>query len=290
MDIDILDQLDYKLSNFNAFETLGIFNTEIRHSNVLGWLLNPNENHGLGDTFIKKFVQHVFYNTERVISNSNFTLFDVSLMNYSDFFVRREWQDIDVLVISEINKIVIIIENKVWSKESKYQLKKYFTIVNNEYPDYHKLFLFLTPDGEAASDGENWLSIDYSFVLEILSNSMLLKRNALSSSVKDFLEQYMEIIRRYIVGDEELEKICRDIYFKHQKALDLIFEYKPDTYSEIANYIQENVTNEENIIIDHSNKTYIRFTHKALDDCIPLAGRGWTRTKRLVLFEIQNKD
>ena len=30
-------------------------------------------------------------------------------------------------------------------------------------------------------------------------------------------------------GDEKLAKICEEIYAKHKKALDLIFEYKTNT-------------------------------------------------------------
>ena len=37
-----------------------------------------------------------------------------------------------------------------------------------------------------------------------------------------------------IVGDEKLAQICRQIYTKHQKALDLIFENKPDKASDVA--------------------------------------------------------
>lgn len=57
MDMEIFEQIEAKLSDFNAFETLGVVNTEIRHSNVLAWLLNPRENHGIGDVFIKKLIQ-----------------------------------------------------------------------------------------------------------------------------------------------------------------------------------------------------------------------------------------
>lgn len=62
MDIDVLDDLNSYLTDFNAFETLGIVNTEIRHSNVLGWILDPHENHGMQDTYLKKFIQHISYN------------------------------------------------------------------------------------------------------------------------------------------------------------------------------------------------------------------------------------
>ncbi|SES13160.1 PD-(D/E)XK nuclease family protein [Salipaludibacillus aurantiacus] len=41
MEIELLDQIETKLSVFNVFETLDIYHTEIRHSNVLAWLLKP---------------------------------------------------------------------------------------------------------------------------------------------------------------------------------------------------------------------------------------------------------
>lgn len=32
---------------------------EIRHSNILGRLLDPNENHGFGDAVIRGFLNHI---------------------------------------------------------------------------------------------------------------------------------------------------------------------------------------------------------------------------------------
>jgi hypothetical protein len=57
MEIEILDDIESKVSVFNVFETLGLFHTEIRHSNVLAWLLKPQENHGLGESFFKNLLQ-----------------------------------------------------------------------------------------------------------------------------------------------------------------------------------------------------------------------------------------
>lgn len=37
------------LNKFNPFKVLRIQDTEIRHSNVIVWILNPNENHNLSD-------------------------------------------------------------------------------------------------------------------------------------------------------------------------------------------------------------------------------------------------
>ncbi|MFA9397435.1 MAG: PD-(D/E)XK nuclease family protein [Clostridiaceae bacterium] len=288
MDMEIFEQIESKLSRFNVFETLGLVNTEIRHSNVLAWLLNPKENHGLGDVFIKKFIQTLFYLNKNIVLKSNLTLFDISLMDYYDFNIRREWRNIDILAVSDENKLVLVIENKIWSKESNHQLKKYLDIVDKEFSGYSKIFVFLTPYGDSPSDENNWIIFNYKSVFDILSKSIELKSESLSSSVKIFIEQYLEILGRYIVGDSELEKICREIYYKHQKALDLIFEYKPDIYFEISEFIGETLEKYPNIIKDNSTKTYIRFITEDLDKIIEKKGKGWTASNRILLYEVQN--
>ncbi|AWI43334.1 hypothetical protein BJG88_00295 [Staphylococcus nepalensis] len=54
-DVDILNEIQANVDNFNVFEILGTINTEIRHSNMLAWLFNPNEVHGLNDLFINNY-------------------------------------------------------------------------------------------------------------------------------------------------------------------------------------------------------------------------------------------
>ena len=54
------DKLDLGLKNPNIFQILRISKNEIRHSNFLSWLLDPNESHKLGDIFLKRFLREVF--------------------------------------------------------------------------------------------------------------------------------------------------------------------------------------------------------------------------------------
>ena len=56
LDIECLEPLAEWTSKFNLFDILKITRTEIRHSNMLSWLLNPSENHGLGDSIIRGFM------------------------------------------------------------------------------------------------------------------------------------------------------------------------------------------------------------------------------------------
>ena len=58
-DIDF-DKLELGLQTPNIFEILKISKTEIRHSNFLSWMLNPNGSHQLGDVFLKRFLREVF--------------------------------------------------------------------------------------------------------------------------------------------------------------------------------------------------------------------------------------
>lgn len=287
MNINILDEITSRFKQFNVFETLGAVDNELRHSNVIAWFLNPNENHGLGDIFIKNFVQKIAYDYSELTNCGTLTFFEASMMDYSDFYVLREWKNVDILAVSEKNKVVIVVENKVWSKESKYQLEKYYHIIQQEYPQYQALFLFLTPMGETASDEANWIAVDYTIILDILQKALSVKQENISTEIKLFIQQYMNVLRRYIVGDNELEKICKDIYYKHQKALDLIFAYKPDVYSEIADGIKDYLKSKQGIILDDSNKSYVRFTTEKLDKKIAKKGEGWTSSKRILLFELQ---
>ena len=121
-----LESLEAKLNEFNPLKVLKVDQYEIRHSNVISWLLSPNENHKLGNSFLKKFSAEVIINNENI--ETSFTVFDTEEMIYHDFELKREWQDIDILAVSHFNKLCMIIENKIYAKESKGQLKKYYDL------------------------------------------------------------------------------------------------------------------------------------------------------------------
>ena len=59
LDISCLNALDNWKDEVNIFDVLKVTNTEIRHSNILAWLLDPNENHGIGDSFLKEFITKI---------------------------------------------------------------------------------------------------------------------------------------------------------------------------------------------------------------------------------------
>ena len=168
-DADCLDSLSKWTNEFNIFDVLGVSRAEIRHSNMLGWLLDPNENHGLGDSFLYGIISKISQN----IGTDN-ALHFLSSDLYT-FNVRREWNHIDILLVSNHSKLVLAIENKVGSREhnshgrNESQLVIYKEVIQSQFKDYTRVFVYLTPDGDSPSD-DDWVVLNYSDVVNVLEN------------------------------------------------------------------------------------------------------------------------
>ena len=290
LDIECLDPLAEWTSKFNLFDILKITRTEIRHSNMLSWLLNPSENHGLSDSIIRGFIQYV-----TTTFPENIDVFDTLLMDCHDFTIQREWRNIDILAVSSNEKFVLCIENKIDSGEHDNQLNRYRKIVEDTYPDYGKMYIFLSPEGVEASEPDYWCSMSYQDVLGIIENAR--RKTKLLPDVELLINNYIDAIRRDIVGDERLVQICAEIYAKHKKALDLIFENKPDRALEVANIlkswaIEKTESGEIEVVLDKCSKSFIRFKTKTMSEILPDSkeeSSGWN-TKNHYFYEIRNFD
>ncbi len=288
LDIECLDPLSEWTSKFNLFDVLKISRVEIRHSNMLAWLLNPNENHGFGDAILRGFIQFVVTSF-----SSDADIFDTLLMDCHDFTVQREWHSIDILVSSSKEKFVICIENKIDSGEHDNQLNRYRKQVEDTYPNYQKMFIYLSPEGGEASDPDNWCAMGYQDVLSIVENAQ--RKTKLLPEAQLLVDNYTATIRRDIVGDEKLAQICAEIYAKHQRALDLIFENKPDRAAILAEVfrawcIEKQGKGELIFCPDKSVKSFTRFKTKTMSEILPDSPEslsGWG-TSNYYFYEIKN--
>ena len=268
LDIDCLDELLPWSEKFNIFDVLKVSRTEIRHSNMLGWLLDPNENHGIGDLFLRLVLQQLVRND----SNGRYDVFQLLLQDYYSYVVYREWKNIDILLLSTEHNSLIAIENKVGSHEHSNQLNRYREILQKEFPTYTQAYVFLTPDGEKPSDAENWDVMTYGDIVDILDT--VLMREDMAPDVKLMLQNYVAVIRRDIVDDQQLIEICNKIYNKHRKALDLIFEHRINHSNLISDTIRRTLNEiaaAGEIVFDDPGKsnTFIIFYTPAMDRLLP---------------------
>lgn len=267
LNIDILDELKLYVEQTNIFDILKISNVELKHSIMLAYIFNPNENHGLGSKPIELFFKMLAQNK----GIDNLDVFELLDIDYDDFNVIREYKNIDILFKSSKNKIIVCIENKIWTSEHDNQLNRYKEIIDNEYENYKKIFLYLTPYGDLPSDN-NWHYISYNDIVSILDQIDI---DNINPKVKLLIHDYKNMIRSKIMNDNELKELCNKIYRKHKRAIDLIIENKEDDiyyfYSIINEYLLK--LNDNGFIKynekDSSPKT-LRFSTKSLEKVFPL--------------------
>lgn len=281
-----LDQLEALTERFNIFEVLGAVRVELRHSDFLAYLLNPNQNHGLGSTFLRRLLQQILLEAS---TSQSIRPIDLELWDLDDVEVRREWQRIDIFLLDETNRFAVVIENKIKSGEGQDQLKRYLTDVTNQYQGYRILAIYLTPDGIVPSL-QTYIPVSYQTLCMILEKILESRKSTLGLEVYTLIQHYTQMLRRYIVSDTELSELCRTIYRKHQRALDLIFEYRPDLQGEIRDYLVEILSSTPDIVILRNGKTEVDFIPTSWDVKELSQGTFQTVSNKLLFFYIQNSQ
>jgi hypothetical protein len=285
-----LESLEDALSEFNLFEALGSINSEIRHSNFLGWIFDPNNNHGLGDIVVKRFLQRAL---NLIQPSHELNAVGLDLMDLSDLEVRREWYNIDLLLISPTNKLAIAIENKIGAAESKGQLERYKKRVETEFPaseNWKTRFIFLTIDGTAASD-ESYIAMPHSQIVDLLESVARNRREALADDIEMAINHYTQMMRRHHMENSELISLARKIYAKHKTALEYIFMHRPDAWSDTRKVLITRLKADSRIQLDASidRTIYVRCFSREWDkwETFLNQGTGWKSagSDQFLLFE-----
>lgn len=277
-----LEELSLSLHSPNFFSILNVTKAEIRHSNFLAWLMTPNESHNLNIIFTKWFLKEIF-SSEKIVWANEFLL---DTINLNSIKVYREWKNIDILILHE--EFVVVIENKIDSSEHSRQLKKYSKIVDEFFPDLNKAFVFLTIEGLSPRDNEDanqYISINYGLIRSIVEIILSVYKNSLSQRIQYYIEDYLLVLKRYVMKEHESVKLAQELYKNHKEAIDFIIENIPDKMAEIREIIEDTIF-EEGYVLETCNKYYARFLTKKLSSIIPKTGiYGW-KGKESFLFEV----
>ena len=274
------DKLDLGLKNPNIFQILRITKNEIRHSNFLSWLLDPNQSHKLGDIFLKRFLREVFSSDKF----GDLDQVDVEGMDLSKVEIQREWKNIDILI--KLENVVVCVENKVLSKEHSDQLRRYKEIIENQFPNHHQTFVFLTPEGDNSEDeSETYEPISYEFIVESLDRIISVYGESLNEQVKNYIKDYITIINRELMGTDKLTELSKKIYQNHKELFDFIIDHKPDVLDGVKSIFEKQIQ-KRGWILGSQGKSYLRFTTPKISELtyINQNSNGW-RNKESFLFE-----
>lgn len=219
------------LSYFNPIKIMGISKNELRHSAILAWLLNPQENHGLGDEFLKLFLTSSMQ-LEAKDRDEHFPLI-LSQNSLIATEVRTEWNNIDILLINREHGWVIIIENKLYSKQHSEQLQKYYNIINNEFAEVDELKthgIFLTLYEEEPED-ERYSTYYHGDIIDLLDGLLNNLNRPLSKEVSIFIHHYLEVLHEETGFDkraQEISKLARSLYRDHKNVIDHLYILKKE--------------------------------------------------------------
>lgn len=269
---ECLSELSERANELNMFEVLKVEKAEIRHSNIIAWLLDPSEAHGLGASFLRELIKAVIkskdndygddysYEGEEIEKNIvEWTLTDFDTVN-----VKREekagdrYADIVVRATANNKNYLLAIENKVSSKESTDQTKTYYKELIKENADLNA-FVFLSPSGEVPKD-KHWYVLTYEDIISALDIAR--KNRTLSDKANLILDDYVKSVKKHIIGDEGIIKLCDEIYSNHKDAIDYLMKHDKDDDLAVAIWEQHRTSFEllkENIEpIDSKVGRYIR--------------------------------
>ena len=283
----LVDQLNFGLKRPNIFEILKISSAEIRHSNFLSWLLDPTAGHGLGSLFLQKILRRIFSNEK----SANYDEFYVDEINFSKIEIHREWKhfssgqrnSLDILI--KHPEFIVAIENKIWSTDADSQLKNYKKMVEQCFPSHQGkcVYVYLTPEGLPPTDlsiATDYIFLSYRTIIEFLKNMIEIYEGGISSAVAQYINDYITILSRELMGEEELATYAKKIYKSHKELLDFVYKYgKTDAFREAFDIFIEDLpydktsTRANNWItfIPSSWKTYLILQKKYLkNDLFPV--------------------
>jgi hypothetical protein len=226
---DDFGKLQSKLNRLNIFKITGMGTREIKHSNTIAWFLNPSENHSLGSLFSKRFIYRLFETNQDYFNNRNVNILELMISDLDDLEVIREQENnIDILIKSRNHNFILCIENKVWSGLSDEQLDKYHKYITKKYVSYNKIFVYLSPCGyevpvDKSENPDEWISSSYSNIVNILRSILKLD---IEQKIRYIISDYIDLLEmERIVENPELNHLLKNLYEKHNDAINLLFEY-----------------------------------------------------------------
>lgn len=224
-----VQRLSVLLGRFNPFEVLKIGHYELRHTNTLAWLLDPDANHGLGDTFLRAFIAQLGpFNGTEPLANRFETAADQSVT------VRREvrlnqlhkeasaaerldlvedgepMQDGAIDILIDGDGWGLAIEAKVRNGEGPGQLQNYLGALTNYAAEGKFVPVYLTINGDPPSV-EGWMPANWQEnVIGPLENALKIRQD-LHPDIRFFLGSYLQTLKQHAGDGNDAETLAADL-------------------------------------------------------------------------------
>jgi hypothetical protein len=268
------DLAEYTGENFNLFDAVGIYQDELSHSAMLGYLLNAKGKHGQKDTFLKLFLEEI----------KNLQFGDVQTLTLKEFNSEKshvivekhvgkvnhddaEGGRIDIIINEGKNNIII--ENKIWADDQKQQLLRYYNY------DKNAPIIYLTLNGKEPSEfstdkkvnqNVQFVCVSYEdHIINWLGNCI--KEMANKPIIRESLNQYLVLLKQLTkqnTNSKMEDEIIELMLMNKQNIISskLIFEsynnaiikLKKSQVKTLISILKKNGINEDDISIDRAKR------------------------------------
>jgi hypothetical protein len=234
----IIGELDARFRKLNFFRAVGAARAERRHSDFLGFLLDPFETHNLADGFLKAWL-HSSLNAPLHGTLSDSTADRIRRLladDLRDSEVERERGYIDLLVLNRRMRVALIIENKVDYYEREGQLARYWDRVGRVHPEFDRVGIYLTAHSIRPEGSSEYLAVNYETVHDGVSKT-LEGLSPKEPELTTLLRHYRDLVREEFMDNSEKLDLAWTIFAKHPQAAD--FLEKNGHRIQILNEIEE---------------------------------------------------
>ena len=207
-----------KRREFNAFDVLRYAEYEIRHSNVMAWLLDPGETHGIGRRFLEWFLRQARLSgklPEEIVRGDG----------GQTVRVERELHYVDVTIFleSDQGRHIVAVENKPgWAAPEHYdQVRGYAAVLREKYRgrEIHNVLLSSSREG---IDGEDKIAHvswrDVGAQIETMHDAGGFGQGEVAA----FIRQYLVAVGR-MIGPEDNDADLRRLLDDHHSLLRHMF-------------------------------------------------------------------
>lgn len=253
---DITTQFEHFNRTSNIFSIFKHEGHEDANSNILAWLLDANEKHGLKDAFIMALIEKLNidstpFKTAKVYREYTFTDEDEK-----DKKARR----IDILIKTENSTNILVIENKIYSSEHTGQLLAYMNHIKKVYGEKSAVtFVKLSPCGDLPSQDisktrgkDGWKVLSYA---DILSCLLQMQQKTMPLDTRTIISNYIDYLRFSLCVDKEIMDVVKDTDV----------EKREEAKKQLCKDIGKVLPKDKEITTEKSGVYYLRFTTPQID-------------------------
>lgn len=238
---------------FNIFNVLGVSTSEVKlHSAFIAELLNSYSNHGLGEKFLKIFIDEVI--NKNVDNNTN-RYFKFNVTSIKDVIVEKDIGPIKGeyggridICIEDNNGCYVIIENKIYAGDQENQMKRYWNYAQKmcDGDTNRYRLVYLTLDGHEPSEvslcglkSEDYICLSYKYDIISWLNRCI-EISVRHPLIRETIIQYIETLKQLTYSDMDNPNDILKIMSK-KEYLDTVFVIANNFNGMICNIINNHL-------------------------------------------------